>query len=139
MSWRVFEGDAQFRGDLLFFRLPAQFRDEFGNGLFDLSRLCGAAGGIPSPVRAGCRGWRRECGTWRMTLAGRICWIVTADRFDQSDHAGIDQVFERHVLGQALINPPGNVMHLGQLLEDELVALPVSRLRSLVCQFCLVM
>ena len=49
--------------------------------------------------------------------------IELVHRVDQPQHTGVHQVFERNLRGQALVNAPRDVLHLGQVLGEQLLAL----------------
>src|SRR5258705_9093756 len=42
---------------------------------------------------------------------------------DQADHSGMDQIFERHLRRQSVMNSPGDVPDLRQMLEKQTLAL----------------
>src|SRR5882672_3279499 len=42
---------------------------------------------------------------------------------DQADHPGVDQVFQRHLRRQSVMNSPGDVPDLWQMLEQQTLAL----------------
>src|SRR6267378_1569321 len=44
-------------------------------------------------------------------------------RIDQADHPGMDQIFERHLRRQSVMNSPGDVPDLRQMLEQQTLAL----------------
>src|SRR6266576_196010 len=44
-------------------------------------------------------------------------------RIDQDDHPGMDQIFERHLRRQSVMNSPGEVPYLRQMLEQQTLAL----------------
>ena len=56
-----------------------------------------------------------------------LAGVVLVHGIDQSHDAGMQQVVERNVLRQPLMNAAGDVFHLRQLLQQQLIgaALPV--------------
>ena len=44
---------------------------------------------------------------------------------DQSNHAGMDHIFEQHMTGQPFVNAAGDVTHLRQLLYQQPLAFTV--------------
>jgi len=52
--------------------------------------------------------------------------IELVEGVDQSDDAGMNQVFEGHVAGQALVYAAGNVTNLGKLVHKNALAFGVA-------------
>jgi len=49
--------------------------------------------------------------------------IELVERIDQANDAGVDQVLERDMLGEVLMNTPRDVFHLRHLLKHNLLEL----------------
>ncbi len=51
--------------------------------------------------------------------------VELIESVDQPDDSGMNQVFEGHVAGQALVNAPGDVADLGKLIHENALAFGV--------------
>jgi hypothetical protein len=51
--------------------------------------------------------------------------IVFPHRVQQAENSGVHQVFQRHLRRQPVVDAPGDVPHLGQMLEHDPLALRV--------------
>ncbi len=86
------------------------------------------------------RAWRRKC-RGLQSISRKLSRIAPANskfgvglelhvlarieffnRVDQSHHAGMDQIVQRHLRGQPVVNAPRDVFHLRQMLEQKLLA-----------------
>ena len=52
-----------------------------------------------------------------------LAGIVFAHGVHQAEDSGVDEVFEQHLRRQAIVDAPGDVLHLRKVLEKELFAL----------------
>src|SRR5580704_3587912 len=63
--------------------------------------------------------------------------IELVERIDQSDHSRMHQILQRHMPGQALVNPARQITHLRQLFEQNAVALVSVPISAFVFVFVL--
>src|SRR5271165_1199381 len=119
---QLLQGHPEFGRDFVFRGGAAQLQAELAVGFFDLARLAPQLARTPvhfaQTVEDGAADAELGVGT-ELHLLGTVKLV---ERVDQSEHAGMHQVLERHVAGQPFVDAACQVFDLGQLFEQDAVA-----------------